>query len=138
MDGVNQIWAPAWAREARGRFYYISDEEVISLKDGLQRGVEILTKAHMEDGVSETQDISDQKLDKFDKCQQKTLKTFTGDNAINGYLTGKVDGSLLEFNVYPICCKQYQRVACCQPLPESMSRTTRCTCLAHRRIPPGV
>ena len=107
VDGVNQIWAPAWAREARGRFYYISDEEVIPLKDGLQRGVEILTKAHMEDGVSETQDISDQKLDKFDKCQQKTLKTFTGDNAINGYLTGKVDGSLLEFNVYPICCKQY-------------------------------
>lgn len=107
VDGINQVWAPVWAREARGRFYYISDEEVLPLKDGLQRGVEILTKAHMEDGVNETQDISDQKLDRFDKRQQKTLKTFTGDNKINGYLTGKVDGSLLEFNVYPNTCKQH-------------------------------
>lgn len=38
---------------------------------------------------------------------KKTLKAFTGENAINGYLTGKVDGSLLEFNVYPISSKQY-------------------------------
>ena len=58
VDGVNKIWNTAWAREARGRFYHVTSERAVPLKDGLQRGVELLTKAHLEDGVNETQDVS--------------------------------------------------------------------------------
>jgi hypothetical protein len=45
------------AREARGRFYYVDENECVTLKEGLQRGIELLTKVHVEIGVRETQDI---------------------------------------------------------------------------------
>ena len=42
---LNQIWKPKWAREARGRFYYIGDltKKVIPLKDALQRLMMVFT-----------------------------------------------------------------------------------------------
>ena len=57
IDGLNKIWKPKWAREARGRFYYIGDK-TIELKSGLQRGIEVLTKKHIDAGITETQDIN--------------------------------------------------------------------------------
>lgn len=106
IDGMNQIWRPKWAREARGRFYYVDGDKVIPLKDTLQRGIEILTKAHIDAGIDETQDVSNTN-DNFDDTQQLLLRTFSGVNPIDSYLTGKVDGSLLIVNIYPIECPQY-------------------------------
>lgn len=66
LDGLNRLWKTTWAREARGRFYYVDTDGVVTLKEGLQRGIELLTKAHIEDGVSETQDVEGRTFDKFD------------------------------------------------------------------------
>jgi hypothetical protein len=108
IDGINQIWRPKWAREARGRFYYVAGDKVIPLKDTLQRGIEILTKAHLDAGIDETQDVSIKTNDHFDDNQQLLLRTFSAVNPIDSYLTGKVDGSLLIVNIYPIESEQYE------------------------------
>lgn len=107
LDGINQIWRPKWAREARGRFYYVGGSKVVALKDTLQRGIEVLTKAHNDSGINETQDIDLKTLEKLDPIQQQIMKTFSGENSIETFITGKVDGSLLIVNVYPIGCEQY-------------------------------
>ena len=110
IDGMNQIWQPKWAREARGRFYYVGDMaggKVVPMKDTLQRGIEVLTKAHLDGGITETQDVDPKSLSKLDTVQQMIMRTFSGVNPINSYLTGKVDGSLLILNVYPKECEQY-------------------------------
>jgi hypothetical protein len=107
IDGMNRIWQPKWAREARGRFYYIGGDKVIPLKDTLQRGIEVLTKAHLDGGIQETQDVDPKSWDILDTNQKTIMRLFSGENTINAYLTGKVDGSLLILNVYPINCEQY-------------------------------
>jgi len=107
MDGINQIWRPKWAREARGRFYYVGGSKVITLKNALQRGIEVLTKAHNDSGINETQDIDLKTLEKLDPIQQHIMKTFSSENPIDTFITGKVDGSLLIVNIYPIGCEQY-------------------------------
>lgn len=108
IDGANQIWQPKWAREARGRFYYIGEEKVVPLKDTLQRGIEVLTKAHLDGGVKETQDIDENSVSKLDKNQADIMKILRGVSDFNSFLTGKVDGSLLIVNIYPKSCKQYR------------------------------
>ena len=107
IDGINQIWRPKWAREARGRFYYVGGSKVIGLKDSLQRGIEVLTKAHNDSGINETQDIDLKTLEKLDPIQQQIMKTFSGENPIETFVTGKVDGSLIIVNIYPMGCEQY-------------------------------
>lgn len=127
IDGVNQIWQPNWAREARGRFYWIGLEKgtrVVELKSALQRGIEIITKAHIDSGIDTTQDVEQSKSnlgsttnsselvepkswDKFDPVQRHLLKIFAGSNPIDSVLTGKVDGSLLIGNIYPKSSVQY-------------------------------
>ena len=109
IDGMNQIWRPKWAREARGRFYYIGGDFVIPLKDTLQRGIEILTKVHIDAGINETQDVS-MTNNKMDDTQMMILRKFSGENPLDSYLTGKVDGSLLIVNIYPIECVQYNEI----------------------------
>ena len=41
IDGKNNLWRPKWARECRGRFYYMEEEEeqkvIHTLKDSLER-----------------------------------------------------------------------------------------------------
>lgn len=108
IDGINQIWRPKWAREARGRFYYVGDKKVISLKDTLQRGIEVLTKLHIDAGINETQDVSVYNKDNMDDTQQLILRTFSSKNPIDSYLSGKVDGSLLIVNLYPKESEQYE------------------------------
>ena len=107
-DAKNRVWRYKWAREARGRFYYIGDDKVISLKDSLQRGIEILTKVHTTAGINETQDVTNTNLQSLDAIQQNILDKFSCENhPINSYITSKVDGSLLIINVYPINSEQY-------------------------------
>lgn len=111
IDGANRLWRTKWAREARGRFYYVDENEVITLKEGLQRGVELLTSAHIEDGVSDTQDVEGRSFELFDDRQRQICNTFLGDNEIRGALTGKVDGSLLDVSIHPIGSKQYDIIS---------------------------
>ena len=111
IDGVNQIWQPAWSREARGRFYYIGSKKVVELKSALQRGIEVLTKAHMDMGIKATQDVDPKAWDIFDDNQRAVLKSFSGSNEYAGYLSGKVDGSLLIINVIPVGSEQYKLIA---------------------------
>jgi len=110
IDGVNFIWQPKWSREARGRFYWIGlnkGTKVIELKSALQRGIEVLTKAHLDSGIESTQDVDPKSWDRLDLVQQNILKTFSGNNPTNSYLTAKVDGSLIIVNIYPKESKQY-------------------------------
>jgi hypothetical protein len=107
IEGINQIWRARWAREARGRFYYIGGEKVIPIKDTLQRGIEVLTKAHLDGGITETQDVNEKSLEKLDDAQRIVMKSFSGDNEFKGFVTGKVDGSLLVINIYPKDSEQY-------------------------------
>ena len=109
IDGINNIWKPKWAREARGRFYYLDQNNVIELKYGLQRGIEILTKAHRDNGIINTQDIDETNVceSKFDDTQNMILNKFKGNNLFKSYISAKVDGSLIIINVYPKNCKQY-------------------------------
>lgn len=108
IDGINNIWKPKWSREARGRFYYINKKTVIELKYGLQRGIEVLTKAHKDYGITETQDITEINNSKFDDIQNNILNKFNGNNEFNSYISSKVDGSLIIINIYPENCIQYQ------------------------------
>eukprot|EP01038_Epipyxis_sp_PR26KG_P011929 gene11929-15964_t len=153
IDGINQIWKPKWSREARGRFYFIQETvtsndkvsnfnkpeiRVFTLKSALQRGVELLTKAHLDANIFETQDCNSiqtvpvtkdnnnnkssqkntgvvmtnsllsNKNDKLDPVQQSIMSLFMNENMpIRGYLSGKVDGSLLLITIYPMKSPQY-------------------------------
>jgi hypothetical protein len=110
IDGMNQIWQPKWSREARGRYFWIGHKKgthVVELKSALQRGIEVLTKAHTDVGINETQDVDPKSWDKFDKVQRQILKAFSGSNPIDAFLTMKVDGSLAIVNVYPKSSEQY-------------------------------
>lgn len=110
IDGKNNIWRPKWAREARGRFYWIGGERVIELKNTLQRGIEMLTKIHTNAGITRTDDINllaDRYLESLDDNQQKLMKLLSNENPIKTYLTAKIDGVLIIVNIYPRECEQY-------------------------------
>ena len=106
IDRVNQLWKPRWAREARGRGYAISwAGDVYEIKSSLNRGAELLTKAHLEEGVDDTQDIHDWKFDILDMHQQTIVKMFNTKDDVpieDAYITQKVDGSLLVVTYYPV------------------------------------
>jgi len=105
LDGINRIWKPRWAREARGRGYAItSSGEVLVLKESLIRGSEFLTEAHHAEGIEDTQDLeSHRDSDILDYWQQKSMEQFNrAENVINdGYITGKVDGAQGNITFYP-------------------------------------
>lgn len=110
QEGINNIWRPKWSRETRGKFYYIGDDKVIELKGGLQRGIEILTSKHINSKIDQTQEMENNKssIEQFDDVQQNIIKLFQNEiNDIDGYITSKVDGSLIIVNVYPIKSEQY-------------------------------
>ena len=105
IDGLNNLWRPVWAREARGRFYYYDavSKKVHALKDTLQRGVEVLTQAHAKAAIAETQDMKLGEYAHLDDIQQACIQKFLSPENVpmNAHLSGKVDGSLLIVSVYP-------------------------------------
>jgi len=121
IEGLNKLWKPKWSREARGRFYWIGLDpecdstklinpinQVIELKSALERGIEVLTLAHTESGIEQTQDVEPQSLSVLDDKQKLIIKALgTTNNPINTVLTAKVDGSLIIVNFYPCNCPQY-------------------------------
>ena len=106
-DGINRIWRPLWARQARGIFFYLG-EEITVLKYGLQRGIEVLTAAHLEIGINKTQDIDEKTLDILDDNQQYTMKACSKIGDIDAILSAKVDGCLVIINVYHQNSKEYK------------------------------
>ena len=111
IDGINQLWKPRWTREARGRGYAINwTGDVYEIKSSLIRGAELLTKAHLEEGVDDTQDIHDWKFDTLDMHQQTIVKMFNNKDDVpieDAYITQKVDGSLLVVTYYPTDTPEY-------------------------------
>jgi hypothetical protein len=114
IDNINHLWKPRWAREARGRGYAIGrNGDVYEIKNSLMRGAELLTRAHLQDGVVETQDVPTQdnwKFDTLDEYQQTIMKTFNLKENIDlkdAYVTQKVDGSLLVVSYYPVDTPEY-------------------------------
>ena len=101
LDGMNFIWRPKWARQARGSFFGLIDGRVHCLKMLLQRGVELLGKSHLDAKIDETQDYSASTLERLDDTQQQLARTFATGGPINAYLTSKRDGSLIGVNLYP-------------------------------------
>lgn len=114
IDGLNTLWQPRWAREARGRAYAIVKTKkkkknivVVEVKKSLERGVELLTREHLKRNISETQDLSIHnaaKLDYLDERQRELAVKFAkNDNVrlVDCYVSQKVDGSLLVVSVYP-------------------------------------
>uniref|UniRef100_A0A6C0DBM3 HD/PDEase domain-containing protein n=1 Tax=viral metagenome TaxID=1070528 RepID=A0A6C0DBM3_9ZZZZ len=111
MDGVNKIWQPKWARQARGRFYFTESESVIPLKDSLDRGVELITKVHTDNGIDGTQDIEKSNCHHLETYQKQLIKTLSGNNKLDTNLTGKADGSLLGVTIYPVNSVQYSIIS---------------------------
>ncbi len=104
IDGLNNLWRPRWSREARGRFYYYdtATRTVLALKETVQRGVEVLTKAHTSAAITETQDMRLGAYEHLDDAQQACIAAFQQVSApMDAVLTGKVDGSLMIVSVYP-------------------------------------
>jgi hypothetical protein len=111
MDGINRLYRPKWARRARGIVLAVSDEECISLKNPLQRGIEIFTNVHKKSDITETQDVSSSSdYSDFDDIQRELLTLVNSSSNTEFpeplYLTSKVDGSLLIVNCYPLECKE--------------------------------
>lgn len=111
VDGLNREWRAAWAREARGRFYCIRPDasEALPLKVTLQRGVELLTRAHTRSDVTTTQDVVAGSNLHLDDTQRRLLEQFCAneDTPIDGIVTCKVDGCLLLLNLYHRGSEQY-------------------------------
>ena len=107
MDGINKIWRPKWARETRGRFYDISGPQIVELRSGLSRGIELLTLLHTQNGVSETSDVDNSPCEYLDDVQKMLMAKFSGNNALETWITAKVDGCLIMINIYPSESSQY-------------------------------
>jgi hypothetical protein len=108
LDGFCYEWSERWCRECRGVVVYMDDQgvcHVISRK--LQRGAEVLTAAHLKKKISETQELGGKREHRFDTHQTETIKLVRDGGKLQGWLTSKVDGSLLAVNLYrwgtPLC-----------------------------------
>jgi hypothetical protein len=154
MDGVNQLWLPLWAREARGRGYLVTpDRAVHEVKASLVRGAELLTAAHLSQGVSGTQDIDagdcaserasdrnlERNLERFDAHQRSIMAMFDDADATieQGFVTGKADGALCVATRYPKDCAVYPYMLCvakaegalCLDTPEGLWLLSTSGCL---------
>jgi len=101
----NRFWKAKWARESRGVILYLNDSgNWIPIKYALQRGAEILTGMHVNTGITESQDVENTNIINpfaiFDDEQQIVMNAMVQSKPIEGYLSSKVDGSLLVMSCY--------------------------------------
>ncbi|CAK9105730.1 unnamed protein product [Durusdinium trenchii] len=92
----NRYWRNKWAKQARGTVLFInpedqSDVRCISYK--LERGAEVSTRQHREEGIDETQDLKEGRVAIFDDDTIHTCVTLAKGGAITGHLSSKGDGS---------------------------------------------
>ena len=102
LEGCD-FWKAKWARQSRGIVLFQLEENkptFVNIKCLLQRGAEILTKLHTEQGIYETQDLDTSHASIFDARQTKVIDALASRKEINGYLTSKCDGSLLGVSLY--------------------------------------
>lgn len=93
----NRYWRNKWAKQARGTVLFInpedqSDVRCISYK--LERGAEVSTRRHAEEGIGETQDLKEGiGISIFDDETIRSCTTLAKGGAISGHLSSKGDGS---------------------------------------------
>jgi len=96
-----QHWS-TWGRQARGTILYY-DSNIQSwkpIKYMMQRGAEVLTNFHYNEGINETENITQKTLNILHPTQQKIMQCLTDILPIDAYLTTKVDGVLIAINLY--------------------------------------
>lgn len=96
-----QHWS-TWGRQSRGTILYY-DENIKSwkpIKYMMQRGAEVLTNFHYNEGIKETENITQKTLDILHPTQQKVMRNLTDNLPIDAYLTTKVDGVLIAITLY--------------------------------------
>ena len=96
-----RFWKAKWARQARGAVFVKSTKNWVCIKSLLQRGAEVLTGIHQQDGVTDSQDYHIGKYSHLDLNQQKVILKFMNKQPINGILSCKIDGSLLGVSLIP-------------------------------------
>lgn len=104
----NKMWNPKWARQCRGIVLYLNDSDIIvPIKYHFERGAELLTKNHYDNGTFENQDLNVEKLisfesqiEDFDTHQQSIMKKLYKNESLEAYLSFKCDGSLLGVTKY--------------------------------------
>lgn len=99
-DGLCFEWSERWCRECRGVVIWMDGDQARVMSRKLQRGAEVLTGTHLRQGVEETQELGAKRHHRFDQCQKYTMDALREENEIHGFLTSKVDGSLLAVNMY--------------------------------------
>lgn len=113
IDGINKLYTPRWSRQARGIALHVNNERCVSLKDTLQRGIEIYSHVHKMDNISGTQDVaSSTDYSAFDANQRALLSAMQSENDVpfntRVVVTSKVDGSLLIVNAYENGTERYE------------------------------
>jgi len=95
-----RVWKPKWTRQCRGVTLLLLNDNFVCLKYQLQRGAEILTGLHLKKGIEETESLNLKELEILDDIQQDTVKKILNKEPLDGFLSFKVDGSLLGVSVY--------------------------------------
>mmetsp|Transcript_53801 Transcript_53801/g.114868 ORF Transcript_53801/g.114868 Transcript_53801/m.114868 type:complete len:580 (-) Transcript_53801:58-1797(-) len=111
IDGLNRLWQPRWAIEARGRSYAVlldadpQDEAVVLELDAkLVRGPEFLTEAHHGAGVNDSQDIGfAADTSHLNRWQQEVMGQFGNSKSSlpDAVISTKVDGANGNITFYP-------------------------------------
>ncbi len=103
VENACKEWSTRWSRQCRGVVIHIDKfgfAHCVSRK--LQRGAEMLTKLHTQQGITESQEVkvTEQKEikthHKLDPVQLYTMNALLNNCPIKGVLTSKVDGSLFS------------------------------------------
>lgn len=92
----NHYWRNKWAKQCRGTVLFVNPEDqsdVRCLSYKLERGAEVSTRRHVEEGIGETQDLKDGRVSIFDDDTIRTCDTLAKGGVIFGHLSSKGDGS---------------------------------------------
>jgi hypothetical protein len=97
-----QFWKNKWAKELRGVVLFINPDtnNVSILVYKIPRGAEVVTNMHKKNGITDTQDIKENKVNILDDEQIDTCTRLICGDKIQLHLTSKVDGSMLVITSY--------------------------------------
>ena len=104
--GLNTMFLPRWAREARGAGFAIDTNtgNCVMIKEGLERTVEVLTQSHVNNGVQYSQDMTSatdlsgfpkKYVEAINKINQKSIT-----DKDEYVLVDKVDGCLITLSCH--------------------------------------
>lgn len=98
----SRLYRPKFARNGRGSVVLeLDNNKFVCIKNQLQRGVEYLTHTHHDAGVVENEDVKEGQYDHLDDIQQEIMRKFAAREALDGFYSGKKDGSLSSWGLIP-------------------------------------